>query len=81
MTDTTTGSTALRAIDGNASQLPIGDGTRREPVLDSSAFLASTGPGTLGDGRDHTGSGPSAVTFIDGDQGILRYRGIMRRVG
>jgi citrate synthase len=44
--------------------------------MDISALRASTGHITLDDGYGNTGSCQSGVTFIDGDKGILRYRGI-----
>ena len=44
--------------------------------MDVSALRANTGYITLDDGYGNTGSCISNITFIDGDQGILRYRGI-----
>ena len=41
-----------------------------------SALRANTGYITIDDGYGNTGSCVSNITFIDGDQGILRYRGI-----
>ena len=45
-------------------------------VLDISALRSMTGLITLDDGYANTGSCRSAITFIDGEQGILRYRGV-----
>jgi hypothetical protein len=47
-----------------------------ERAVDVSALRANTGYITLDDGYGNTGSCVSNITFIDGDQGILRYRGI-----
>jgi citrate synthase len=57
-------------------QLPVVVGTEGERAVDISKLRAQTGYITLDDGYANTGSCQSAVTFIDGDQGILRYRGI-----
>jgi citrate synthase len=76
MTDTNTGKTAKLEIEGKVIDLPIVDGTEHERALDISALRAGTGYITLDDGYGNTGSCQSAVTFIDGDKGILRYRGI-----
>jgi citrate synthase len=45
-------------------------------AIDISSLRAQTGHITLDPGYGNTGSCESAITFIDGDQGILRYRGI-----
>jgi citrate synthase len=76
MTDIKTGKTATLDIEGKAIELPIVEGTEHEKALDISALRASTGYITLDDGYGNTGSCQSAITFIDGDKGILRYRGI-----
>jgi citrate synthase len=76
MTDIKTGKTAKLDIEGKAIDLPIVEGTEHEKALDISALRASTGYITLDDGYGNTGSCQSAITFIDGDKGILRYRGI-----
>jgi citrate synthase len=76
MTDTSTGKTAKLDIEGKVVELPIVEGTERERALDISNLRAATGHITLDDGYGNTGSCQSAITFIDGDKGILRYRGI-----
>ncbi len=63
-------------LDGKQFSLPTMIGTEGEKALDVSALRASTGYITLDDGYGNTGSCVSKVTYIDGDQGILRYRGI-----
>jgi len=76
MADINTGKTAKLDIDGKVLELPIVEGTEQERGLDISNLRAATGHITLDDGYGNTGSCQSAVTFIDGDKGILRYRGI-----
>jgi citrate synthase len=63
-------------LDGKTSQLPIVEGTERELAVDISSLRNATGYITLDDGYANTGSCQSQITFIDGEQGILRYRGI-----
>ncbi|MCU1692773.1 MAG: citrate synthase [Frankiales bacterium] len=55
--------------------LPVVEGTEAPSGLDISKLLASTGRVTLDAGFVNTASCQSAITFIDGDAGILRYRG------
>src|SRR5512136_3078100 len=76
MADINTGKTATLDIQGKVLELPIVEGTAHEMGLDVSALRSSTGYITLDDGYGNTGSCQSGVTFIDGDKGILRYRGI-----
>jgi citrate synthase len=62
---------------GDASyEFPIITGSEGERAIDISQLRAKTGHITLDVGFGNTGSCESAITFIDGDQGILRYRGI-----
>src|SRR3954468_7209211 len=64
----------LRTSEG---QLPLAviEGTEDPPGLDISKLLAKTGHVTLDPGFVNTASCTSAITYIDGDAGILRYRG------
>src|ERR1017187_5617311 len=62
-------------IGGKVYQLPIVVGTEDEHAVDISSLRQSTGYITLDDGYSNTGSCSSAITFIDGEKGILRYRG------
>jgi citrate synthase len=55
--------------------LPIFVGTEGEKAIDIAKLRAETGFITLDDGYVNTGATKSAVTFLDGEQGILRYRG------
>ena len=67
--------TAKLEIDGKIYELPIVTGTEGERAIDISRLRAETGLITLDDGYANTGSCQSEITFIDGDEGILRYRG------
>ena len=62
-------------IDGRSVDLPLIVGTEGERALDISRLRASTGAITLDEGFVNTGSTTSAITYLDGEQGILRYRG------
>ena len=57
-------------------ELPIVEGTEGERALDIRKLRSETGLVTLDPGYANTGSCRSQITFIDGDKGILRYRGI-----
>ncbi|GAA4906252.1 citrate synthase [Tessaracoccus lubricantis] len=63
-------------IDGVEHRLPIVTGTEGERAIDISRLRKDTGLITLDDGYANTGSAKSAITFIDGEKGILRYRGV-----
>jgi citrate synthase len=63
-------------LDGKSYTLPTLTGSENEKAVDVSALRANTGYITIDDGYGNTGSCTSNITFIDGDQGILRYRGI-----
>ena len=67
---------AVLHYDGNEIELPIVRGTENELGIDISKLRDETGLITLDYGFMNTGSCESAITFIDGDDGILRYRGI-----
>jgi len=68
--------TARLEIEGQSYDLPIVVGTENEKAVDISTLRAKTGYITLDDGYGNTGSCQSQITFIDGERGILRYRGI-----
>jgi citrate synthase len=55
--------------------MPIEEGTEGERAMDVSALLKNAGVTTLDYGYANTASTHSAITFLDGDNGILRYRG------
>ena len=60
---------------GQMAYLPVVVGTEGERAVDISRLRSDTGYITLDNGYENTGSCKSAITFIDGDKGILRYRG------
>jgi len=62
-------------IDGKTSEFPLIVGTEGEQGIDISKLRAATGAVTLDEGFVNTGSTTSAITFLDGEKGILRYRG------
>ncbi len=57
-------------------ELPVVTGSEGEQAIDVTRLRADTGLITLDPGYANTGSTRSDITFIDGDKGILRYRGI-----
>ena len=63
-------------LDGKTYVLPTFEGSEGEKAVDVSSLRANTGYITLDDGYGNTGSCVSKITFIDGEKGILRYRGI-----
>jgi citrate synthase len=67
--------TAQITYEGKTYDLPIIEGTENENAIDISELLEKTGLITLDIGYKNTGSTKSAITFLDGDKGILRYRG------
>ena len=67
--------TASLKIEYKTVELPIVVGSEGEKALDISKLRAETGYITLDQGYGNTGSCQSDITFIDGDKGILRYRG------
>ena len=68
-------STAKLVLEGKEHELPVVVGSEGEVGIDISKLRDKTGAITLDDGYGNTGSCKSAITFIDGDKGILRYRG------
>ncbi|MBP1642443.1 MAG: gltA [Acidobacteria bacterium] len=69
-------STAKLILDGKEHEFPVVTGSEGEVAVDISKLRERTGAITLDEGYGNTGSCRSAITFIDGEQGILRYRGI-----
>src|SRR3982751_720024 len=67
--------TAQLIIDGKTYEFPVVEGTENEQGIDISELLEKTGAVTLDLGYKNTGATKSAITFLDGDNGILRYRG------
>jgi len=67
--------TATLKIDDKELSLPIITGAENERAVDIAKLRAETGYITFDDGFANTGSAQSTITYIDGEQGILRYRG------
>jgi citrate synthase len=68
--------TAKLIIDGKTYELQIIEGSEGEKAIDISSLRKETGLITLDPGFANTGSCTSSITFMDGEKGILRYRGI-----
>ncbi len=62
-------------LDGKSYHLPIIIGTENEKAIDIKNLRDQTGYITLDSGYKNTGATLSAITFLDGEDGILRYRG------
>jgi len=66
---------ATLSVGGKTVELPIYSGTEGPDVMDISSLYKDTGYFTYDPGFLSTASCESSITYIDGDQGILRYRG------
>src|SRR3954452_3428496 len=66
---------ARLTLDGKELELPVVVGTEGEVGLDVAQLRAKSGAITFDPGYGNTGACESAITFIDGEAGILRYRG------
>jgi citrate synthase len=62
-------------FEGEVYKLPVVEGTENEKALDISKLRGQSGLITIDPGYKNTGSTESAITFLDGEKGILRYRG------
>lgn len=69
------GQTANLTINGETYDFPIVEGTEGEKAIDISSLRSKTSMITLDYGFVNTGSCTSKITFLDGDEGILHYRG------
>jgi citrate synthase len=67
--------TARLWVGGKTYELPVREGTAGQKALDISDLRARSGYVTIDRGLGNTASCESGVTFIDGEKGILRYRG------
>jgi citrate synthase len=65
----------LTLPDGRAFDLPVVVGTENEPAIDIRSLRDDTGYVTLDSGYMNTGATTSAITYLDGEAGVLRYRG------
>jgi len=62
-------------LNGSTYELPVIVGTENEVGIDMTKFRATSGAVTFDPGYGNTGACESAITFINGEQGVLRYRG------
>ncbi len=67
--------TAKIELGGKVYEFPVIEGTENEKAIDISKLRQETGYVTLDPGYKNTGATLSAITFLDGEEGILRYRG------
>ena len=67
--------TAKISLNGSDYELPITTGSEGEIGIQVSSFRGQSGAITLDPGYGSTGSCTSGVTFLNGEKGILRYRG------
>ncbi len=68
--------TAKLILGGREFEVAVIEGTEHEKAIDIRKLRATTKYITLDSGYMNTGSTTSAITFLDGERGILRYRGI-----
>ncbi|RAI89476.1 citrate synthase [Algoriphagus yeomjeoni] len=66
---------AKLSFKGQEYEFPVITGTENESAIDIAKLRASSGLITLDPGYKNTGATTSAITFLDGEEGILRYRG------
>lgn len=66
---------ATLELEGKKYEFPVTIGSENEVAIDIKSLRAETGAITLDPGYKNTGSCESAITFLDGEKGILRYRG------
>jgi len=62
-------------LEGKTYELPIVEGSEQEKGIDISKLRAQSGHITLDPGFKNTGSTTSSITYLDGENGVLRYRG------
>jgi citrate synthase len=67
--------TAELKLNGRNYEFPVVEGTEQELGIDFSTLRSRTGAISLDPGYGNTGSCSSSITFINGEKGILRYRG------
>lgn len=67
--------TAILELDGKRYEFPVLEGSENEIAIDIEKLRALTGAITLDPGYKNSGACKSAITFLDGEEGILRYRG------
>lgn len=67
---------AILNVDGKEIELDIFEGSEGEKAIDITKLRAETGLVTIDSGYGNTGACTSAITFLNGEKGILKYRGI-----
>ena len=67
--------TAILELDGKKYEFPIIVGAENEVAIDIDSLRSATGAITIDPGYKNSGSCKSEITFLDGEEGILRYRG------
>lgn len=67
--------TAKISFEGKEYELPVIEGSENEKAIDIAKLRGTSNLITLDPGYKNTGSTKSAITFLDGEKGILRYRG------
>lgn len=67
--------TAILELDGKRYEFPVIVGTENEVAIDIDKLRSATGAITIDPGYKNSGSCKSEITFLDGEEGILRYRG------
>ena len=66
---------ASLSLEGQPVELPVIVGSEGEKAIDISRLRSGTGYITLDEGYVNTGSTTSGITFLNGEKGVLRYRG------
>ena len=69
------GDAAKLSCEEHDLELPIVVGTENEKAIDIGALRKQTGLVTIDEGYVNTGAVQSSVTFLNGEEGVLRYRG------
>lgn len=69
------GEIAKLELEGKVYEFPVIEGTENEKAIDISNLRSETGYITLDIGYKNTGATQSSITFLDGEEGILKYRG------
>lgn len=67
--------TAILELDGVKHEFPVFVGSENEAAINIETLRSKTGAITLDPGYKNSGACKSAITFLDGEEGILRYRG------
>ncbi len=67
--------TAILELEGNKYELPVIEGSEKEIAVDISKLRDLSGAITMDPGYKNSGVCKSDITFLDGEEGILRYRG------